>query len=58
MIQMDHLIPTPSPAASLPPGWPIALAMVVTGSTGVARADDGDPITSDACTGYDLGMSG
>ena|GEM_PF-2442809 len=38
-------------------GMAIALAMVVTGSTGVARADDGDPITSDACTGYDLGMT-
>jgi len=38
-------------------GMAIALAMVVTGSTGVARADDGDPITSDACTGYNLGMT-
>jgi len=35
----------------------VALAMVVTGGTGVARADDGDPITSDACTGYNLGMT-
>jgi len=33
----------------------VVLAMVA-GSTGVARADDGDQITSDACTGYDLGM--
>jgi len=35
----------------------VALAMVVTGGTGVARADDGDPITRDACTGYNLGMT-
>jgi len=34
----------------------VALAMVA-GSTGVARADDGDPITRDACTGYNLGMT-
>jgi len=35
----------------------VALAMVVTGGTGVARADDGDQITRDACTGYNLGMT-
>jgi hypothetical protein len=35
----------------------VALAMVVTGGTGVARADDGDPITRDACVGYNLGLT-
>jgi len=38
-------------------GMAIALAMVVTGGTGVARADDGDQITRDACVGYNLGMT-
>jgi len=34
----------------------VVLAMVA-GSTGVARADDGDQITRDACVGYNLGMT-